>query len=386
MYVACSTTSCLSLDLLDSFTEPEGAVVIQFSAHGGAGKPATGMESGDFVIKEDGQPISAFESQQQIVPQEASYELVSLLLIDMSGSIIESDNLKPLQDAATSYVHAMPDWIRIGIYRFDGRAEMHEVVDFTSDHAALIDGIESLSEICDEDACDPSTNLHGAIVSGIRAVDTNLPAANSHRIVGGSMVVFTDGTDRASRVSEKEALDKVNTSEHAVYSIGLGGEIDKGFLKKVGKDGFAFTTDIDEIGDAFNEIAEAIVDEANSLYTLIYCSPSRDGEHTVTIEGTWGTLRGTFKTEFDTHHFDEELVAWCDPEAIYTGESVGPPPPCIEDICSGICGGSMPFSDCYGQLQCVADSDDPECLCACATLSTCPEIRECAIQCRSGCE
>ena len=384
--LSCLFVSCLNLELIDSYTEPEGAVIIQFAAHGSGGRPAVGMDSESFTILEDGSPISSFESKQQVVPQEASYELMSLLLLDMSGSILESDNLEPLQDAAKSYVEEMPDWINIGIYRFDGRDSLHRVVGFTSDNAELIDGIESLSTACDEDACDPSTNLHGAIIRGIRKIDDNLPSAGSHRIVQGSMVVFTDGTDRADRVPKSEAIAEVRATEHAVYAIGLGGEIDKPFLKKVGKDGFAFASDIDEIEDAFNDIARTMIDEANSLYTLIYCSPSREGGHTVTLKGTWGTQTGSLKTGFDTDRFDEEKVAYCDPEAIYTGEDVGPgPEDCIEDICSHECAEDLGLGDCYDDLACVTDSSDPECLCECLNSNSCAVMRVCVWNWRGDC-
>ena len=55
----------------------------------------------------------------------------------------------------------------------------------------------------------------------------------------GTLVVFTDGTDRAARVPQQEMLDAVNNSNYSVFAIGLGAEIDEEELDGIGRDGTA---------------------------------------------------------------------------------------------------------------------------------------------------
>ena len=146
-----SSAGCLNLDLLEGSTTPEGAVIVNFTAHGSGGAPAGGMVSADFEILEDGELVSEYESQQIILNPKAQFRLVSILLLDMSGSILESGNLSALQDAAVAYVEATTDVSEVGIYRFDGREDIIPVVEVTDDLTVLQAGIESQEEKSDID-------------------------------------------------------------------------------------------------------------------------------------------------------------------------------------------------------------------------------------------
>lgn len=297
-----SSAGCLNLDLLEGSTTPEGAVIVNFTAHGSGGAPAGGMVSADFEILEDGEVVSEFESQQIILNPKAQFRLVSILLLDMSGSILESGNLSALQDAAVAYVEATTEVSEVGIYRFDGREDIIPVVEVTDDLTVLRDGIESLGTACDTDECDASTNLNGAVIETLSLLDDI--EDESPRIFAGSVVVFTDGTDRASRASADDAVARVKGSSHDVYSIGLGGEVDRSFLNKIGKSGTVYAGDAGEVSAAFAEVAASVSEESKSFYALVYCSPSRAGRHEVTIKGTWGGKSGSLKYEFDADGFD----------------------------------------------------------------------------------
>ena len=296
------SAGCLNLDLLEGETTPEGAVIVSFTAHGSGGAPAGGMESADFEILEDGELVSEYESQQTILNPKAQFRLVSILLLDMSGSILESGNLSALQEAAVAYVEATTQVSEVGIYRFDGRADIVSVVEVTDDLTVLRDGIESLGTVCDTDECDASTNLNGAVIDTLSLLDDI--EDESPRIFAGSVVVFTDGTDRASRASADDAVARVKGSDHDVYSIGLGGEVDRTFLNKIGKSGTVYAGDAGDVSAAFTEVAASVSDESTSFYSLVYCSPSRAGTHEVTIRGAWGSMTGSLKYEFDAGGFD----------------------------------------------------------------------------------
>ncbi len=303
------------LDLIEAGTTPDGAIVVNFSATCEDGTPATGMTSGDFEIHEDGELVSTYESQQTILNPEMAYELSSLLLLDLSGSILESGNLSALQDAAEVYVDRLGADIPTAIYGFDGREEIIQVVDFTTDTDVLQGGIDGLSGFCEADDCDSSTNLNGAILAGIELLDDRTDTALL--ISASSLVVFTDGTDRATRATDSEAIAAVNGTSHNVFSVGLGGEIDEDFLTSIGKDGQAFAQDTAEINEAFSEIANAVVAQASSYYTLVYCSPARSGEHTVAITGTWEGQTGSLSYQFDAEGFDGS----CDADEVNPAEA-----------------------------------------------------------------
>jgi len=151
---------------------------------------------------------------------------------------------------------------------------------------------------------------------------------------GGRLVVFTDGTDRASRVSEDEMLQAVRDSPYDVFAIGLGAELSEADLEQIGKSGTALAKDSSEIQTAFETIGKRIEQLTKSYYLLSYCSPARAGEHTVTVkgkhlpEGKKKEITGELETGFDAEGFEKG----CDPNTkpkfdITKGDMVADEPP-----------------------------------------------------------
>lgn len=345
--------SGLQLNRVGSSTADDGAIIVSFWAESRSGSPAVGMSEADFEIYEDGELISTFESKQKLVPQPATFELQSLLLLDMSGSITGSGDVAALKDAAATYVQQMPDTMELGIYYFDGRANIQPLLPLDAESTDMwwqfgkdawkmsnrelaLRAIDQLDTVCDDPQapCDPSTNLHGAILEGLYLLggglgsflDTGGQGSSDEKFgsgswngeVGstsaGSLVVFSDGTDRAGRISEDLVLNDIKSTSHAVYSIGLGGEVDRRFLKRVGKDGAVFAADTTTIVEAFSEVASTVADRSNSYYALVYCSPSRQGSHEVRVKGTWNGKSGAMDVAFSADDFDDARVPYCDPE------------------------------------------------------------------------
>jgi Mg-chelatase subunit ChlD len=244
------------------------------------GEPVPGLEESDFEVFEDGESISVFESDQQIVPTVALYQLSTLLMLDMSGSMVESGNLPALQEAASTFIAKLGGDQEVAVYTFDGQESPTLLVPFTSDDELLGAGIALLT---DYEVVDSSTNLNGAVLRGLALLDRE---AGRHvdKLFGGNLAIFTDGKDQAGRVADDVAADAAQASEHSVYTIGLGGEIAEGHLEDIGKDGALFAEDVDSLSEAFDEVAADILAEANSLYILAYCSPKRAGSHELKLK------------------------------------------------------------------------------------------------------
>ena len=92
---------------------------------------------------------------------------------------------------------------------------------FTSSGAPPKAGSKSLATFKPKD---PSTNLHGAVAKGLETLKSELAHAE-HPLRFGTLVVFTDGTDHAGRVSRDDMMKAVNESEYDIFAIGLGAEI-----------------------------------------------------------------------------------------------------------------------------------------------------------------
>ncbi|MEX0904284.1 MAG: hypothetical protein WEA56_01795 [Balneolaceae bacterium] len=192
----------------------------------------------------------------------------------------------------------------MAIYWFDGERDIHSLVFFTTNRDSLLAGIESIDEDISDDV---STNLNGAVIQGLSLMDSRLSEIRSGSDIAtaGSMVLFTDGTDQAGRVSTSAALDSINNAnrEHSVFTIGLGGEIDETVLTQFGKNGFEFAEDSLELNSTFLAIADRLESESNSYYVLDYCSPKRSGEHMLQLRAVYEDRFGGFDTRFSADGF-----------------------------------------------------------------------------------
>ncbi len=289
----------LRLTVVDSASQRPSNVAVYFTVDAANGDPVGGLTAEDFRIYEDGSLVSASESDQTIVNPEVAAEHYTLLLVDMSGSITESDQVPALQAAATELVSQVEGSNqRVAVFAFDGDAEIHSIVGFTTEGGAVA-GVARLGGFRPRD---PSTNLRGAVVAGLAELDEAL----SHSQVPlhfGTLVVFTDGTDHAARVSRHDMDVAIEASPYDVFAIGVGSEIDEGTLGNIGRDGYVLVEDSAAITEAFREVAERIVQMTQRFYLLSYCSPARAGEHRVTVEAVTPGATGQLNYEFDATGF-----------------------------------------------------------------------------------
>ncbi|NVB36249.1 VWA domain-containing protein [Pseudenhygromyxa sp. WMMC2535] len=310
--LALPLTACgLQLTRIETAYEKPSNVAVYFKVENGKGEPVGGMTAEQFEIYEDGELVSTLESQQTILNPEVTASHYTLLLIDMSGSVVDSEDAAKVSEAALLFTSEVEKNNKVAIYAFDGEEDIHKITDFTTSSGAAEARANSLSNFTPKDK---STNLNGAVIQGLEVLDEGLAKAeNPLRI--GTLVVFTDGTDRASRVSEEEMLGSVRDSSYDVFAIGLGDELSESDLENIGKSGTALAKDSAEIQAAFETIGKRIDQLTRSYYLLSYCSPARAGEHTVAIkanhtpEGKKNAQTGELETEFDAEGFTKG----CDP-------------------------------------------------------------------------
>lgn len=295
----------LQLNLIRGAYSRPSNVAVFFSVDDAEGAPVAGLQAQDFRVYEDGELVSVHESRQTIVAQEVAAEHLTLLLVDMSASVTESDQAPLLDTAVQEFTTRLGAQQRIGVYAFDGAAELHPVSPFArpgrppSGASARLTGFRSR---------DPSTNLHGAIVLALEELRGAMEASRA-QLRFGSLVVFTDGTDRASRVSWGDMISAVDGAPVDVFAIGLGDEMDEDMLRDIGRSGYVRATDASALAQAFQDIGARITGFMQRYYLLSYCSPARAGTHEVTIEAIRGEEDGYLSYTFDATGFGAE----CDP-------------------------------------------------------------------------
>lgn len=269
-----------------------------FSVQSCDGEPVVGLTTEQFVVSEDEQPISRFESGLGTIGASLGFEIHVVLLLDMSGSVVGAGHFEELRSAALDFVNAIfptaedesiPN-IHVAIYAFATRTEeIHRIIDFTSCPGDLTTALNALGE--DDVPADLATNLYGSVLDAQALLEEQTTPSGDRPIQQGVLVTFTDGTDTAAMESAVDAQNAVALLDRA-YTIGVGGEINQSELENLGPSGSVMADDWDEAAAAFTEVAGSILDESRSYYILGYCSPKGSGTHTITVEvsGATGAL------------------------------------------------------------------------------------------------
>ena len=314
--------TCLNLgdnelvpSIQDQFTTLPGKVSIFFKVSATEGNPVPGLTASNFTIYEQGRnddcfnTISTSESLARISPNSQIFSNNSLLVLDLSNSVLSS-SLSELKSATFSFVNnVMPtplqESYKMAIYWFDGENELHLLNPLTADKEALIAAIDGITN---DISNDPSTDLYGAVIKSTDIATELLNASTQGDKIGAaSIIIFTDGTDQASRFTKEAAQKKVDNANPniAFFTIGLGAEIDTQILTDIGKTFSVFAGNKEELETTFNDISFRVSEQANSFYLFEYCSPKRDGsgENNLAIQVQQGSRQGAVQTKFNASGF-----------------------------------------------------------------------------------
>lgn len=305
----------LLLSIQNQTTALPGKVSILFKVTDTNGNPISGLTADQFTVYEQGRnddcfnTISASESLARISPNSQVFNNNTLLVLDLSNSVLQS-SLDELKSAASSFVeNVIPspetESFQMAIYWFDGEDELHLLNPLTSSAEELTASINGITENISND---PSTDLYGAIIKSTDIAEDLVESNNQDSIVrAASIVLFTDGTDQASRFSEESALRAVEQANRNIsfFTIGLGAEIDTDILAQIGKTASVFAGNKEELEATFNQISQRVSEQANSFYLFEYCTPKRDGsgENNLVIQLNNAGLQGAVQTKFRADGF-----------------------------------------------------------------------------------
>ncbi|MGO9836843.1 MAG: vWA domain-containing protein, partial [Polyangiaceae bacterium] len=290
----------LHLTTIKASEQRPSNVAVYFKVETRTGDPIGGLTADQFRIYEDGQLVSQYESKQTILNPEVAAVHYTLLLVDMSGSVSESGTGDTLVQAVGTFSGHVEKQQKVGIYAFDGSPDLYPIVPFTDQAGNAKAGVQQLATFKPKD---PSTNLNGAVLKALDELDNALGKA-TQPLKFGTLVVFTDGTDRANRIPASKMQQHVHEKPFDVFAIGLGAELKEPQLEEIGKSGTAMATDRNAIVKAFDDIGGKVEQRTKSYYLLSYCSPSRAGQHVVRVEAVYKNPQGTDQTGSLESSFD----------------------------------------------------------------------------------
>lgn len=305
----------LKLTLLEGPTDTlPSKVSMFFKVTDENNNPVGYLTEDNFVIYEKGandscpRITSDFEGQRKISSREQIFNHTTLLVLDLSGSVLQQ-NLQQVKDAANSFIDQivpqLPNQsIAMGIYWFDGEDVLHELEPVST---SLVDLKTAINSITPGISNDNSTDLYGAVLKVDGIADGILQYYQDRKITAAtSVVVFTDGQDRANRYPKQQAYDAVAQSPKEIswFTLGLGNEINSIDLGKIGRNGFFQAASISNLTTVFQQIATVVNNEANSYYFFEYCSPIRSGTNNgLIIEAYKDNEVGFLQATFDATGF-----------------------------------------------------------------------------------
>ncbi len=214
-------------------------VELRLAVTGGDGVAIPGLAAGDFLLAEDGRPITP----ASITYEKGDRPLSLVLAIDTSGSMA-GKGLQAAQAAARALIEGLPASTQVAIVPFSTTATV--ATDFTADRArlaALLDGLKAAGD----------TALYDAVFD---AADLCARTAPGRQLV----VTLTDGEDTSSAVTLADAADRAGRAHTRVYTVGFGVSVDPATLRRLAKltGGLYYAAPTaNDLVVAFNAIAEA---------------------------------------------------------------------------------------------------------------------------------
>ena len=250
----------------------------------------------DFILLEDGQPISGSESAAGTQLLKGNVTLNTALLIDLSGSVADDEaSFKKLKESVLAFAKdyfssADNTSLRLGLFSFDGRLGYRSLVPGYSFIARqqlpqLLESIKNLT--CPSDYCsDKSTNLN----ESLQSLTFNLQRLSDR--VGNSslqknitnLIVYTDGTDQADLLSSLAVENTIKNSLVNHYGVTVGTEVNQEQIKKLSPAGAFHGSEMGDLQAIFKKLVAHLKEQASANMTIEYCSPKRRGSHTLTVQ------------------------------------------------------------------------------------------------------
>jgi hypothetical protein len=299
----------MSISILDRAVAPPANVAARVRVMGCDGAPLERrLSSDEFELAENEEVLSELEAKRAILPVSRETSELVLVALDLSGSVTRSELRDTMISGVERLIEGLDPRSTIAIFGFDGRPDLIPFAYFTTDRKELA---LALDEVSRAPTVDDSTNLNGAVVGAIGLLDQAVRSAEDDDTVAhGSLVVFSDGSDRAARVSHDEAKESVEESPHAAYAVAVGGEIDESALADLAPSGVAHADEPEGLLDAFEEVGELLSARAATDYIVSYCSPARAGQRTLQIRVRDGSEIADATLDFRADGFG----AGCTPE------------------------------------------------------------------------
>ena len=183
----------LQVKMLAATSQTPSNVAVNLSVGTKSGEPLTGLKPENFRIFEDGKLVPEDKAKRMLLDPKVAEAYFTVLLIDLSGPITESQDFPELVRQVGDFMDALRDTHTLTVSVFDGRDDLRTILepDETNTKAAL----DRLRRYRPEER---KGNLNGAVLKGLAILDRQLAKSTAAHSTS-NLVVFTDRGDEAGQ-------------------------------------------------------------------------------------------------------------------------------------------------------------------------------------------
>ena len=293
-----------------SVTAEKPSNVAVYLAVSDSGEPIGDLTADNFKLFENEQVVPFLDSQLTLLDRNLVAVHQAVLLVDMSGSLDEAARHTAAR-AAAGFVQKVRRNQAVAVFAFDGGSDLVPAGDF--ERGSKDAGPAEIEQLANFTARDSSRNLNGAVLEGLKQLESRMMAVKKPARVG-TLVVLSRGPDMAGRASDEAVEKQLDDSRTDVIAVGIG-EAEAPWLDRLGRFGVVRAQTPSTIGVALDQAADKVALARNRYYLVSYCSPSRAGKRWVRIDVTFNKngheRSGSVEHEFDATGFS----AGCDAKA-----------------------------------------------------------------------
>jgi hypothetical protein len=272
-------------------------VAVYLSVVDDQGHPVQGLAVDNFRVFEDGKLVSPNKGRRALVDTSTGSGRFALLLVDLSGPIVDSPDLPELAAAVGRFVERVGARQAVAVSIFDGGDSPVTVTPLgnQADPQKVVAAIRKFRPRSRK------SNMNGAIFQGLAAIKQRLDAGDE--AAGAALIVYTDRGDQAHSVNAQVVEDALKASPAEVYVIGVGAGVDRVELGAIGRSGIFISPDPKVFKKGFEQVATKITTVGAGRYVFSYCTPKRRNSHVLKLQVETAGNTGSLEYHFNADSF-----------------------------------------------------------------------------------
>jgi hypothetical protein len=215
--VGCGSGGSLQVTKISVAADQPANVAVYVDVKDKLGRPIPGLAEKNFRVYEDGKLVTTSKAKRALLEPKQFDTRYVLLLVDMSGPIVDSEDLPELSNAIAGFVDHVGATHEIAVGAFDGN---DEVVPFLG-YAGTAETKKVTEALRKFRPRSRNSNLNGAVYQGLHSLRDRLKEASSAQ-KSAILVVFTDRGELSHSVSPETLKQGLKDTDAQIYVIGCG--------------------------------------------------------------------------------------------------------------------------------------------------------------------